>query len=134
MWLETDKGNRIPAFHIRRGHPITILVSHANAEDLGIVLGFWTYMSDALQVDVFAYEYSGYGHSTGTPSEENMYSDARAALQEAEGFCALLRGERPVPDHPAMPIAELEALHASAASRSARARRAPSPAARACAA
>jgi pimeloyl-ACP methyl ester carboxylesterase len=81
MWLETDKGNRIPAFHIRRGHPITILVSHANAEDLGIVLGFWTYMSDALQVDVFAYEYSGYGHSTGTPSEENMYSDARAALQ-----------------------------------------------------
>ena len=81
MWLETDRGNRIPAFHIRRGHPLTILVSHANAEDLGIVLGFWTYMSDALQVDVLAYEYSGYGHSTGTPSEESMYSDARAALQ-----------------------------------------------------
>jgi len=81
MWLETDKGNRIPAFHIRKGHPLTILVSHANAEDVGIVLGFWTYMSEALQVDVFAYEYSGYGHSTGTPSEENMYSDARAALQ-----------------------------------------------------
>ena len=81
MWLETDKGHRIPAFHIRRGHPLTVLVSHANAEDLGIVLGFWTYMSDALQVDVFAYEYSGYGHSTGTPSEDNMSSDARAALQ-----------------------------------------------------
>ncbi len=81
MWLDTDKGHRLPAFHIRKGHPLTILVSHANAEDLGIVLGFWSYMSDALQVDVFAYEYSGYGHSTGTPSEENMYSDARAALQ-----------------------------------------------------
>lgn len=87
MWLETDKGHRIPAFHIKRGHPLTVLVSHANAEDLGIVLGFWTYMSDALQVDVFAYEYSGYGHSTGTPSEDNMYSDARAALQLlVEGF------------------------------------------------
>jgi len=87
MWLETDRGNRIPAFHIRRGHPFTILVSHANAEDLGIVLGFWNYMSDMLQVDVFAYEYSGYGHSTGTPSEDNMYSDARAALQLlVEGF------------------------------------------------
>ena len=81
MWLDNDKGNRLPAFHIRKGHPLTILVSHANAEDLGIVLGFWSYMSDALQVDVFAYEYSGYGHSTGTPSEDNMYSDARAALQ-----------------------------------------------------
>ena len=42
---------------------------------------------DALQVDVFAYEYSGYGHSTGTPSEDNMYSDARAALHLLEhGF------------------------------------------------
>jgi len=81
MWLENDKGHKLPAFHIRKGNPLTILVSHANAEDLGIVLGFWSYMSDALQVDVFAYEYSGYGHSTGTPSEENMYSDARAALQ-----------------------------------------------------
>ena len=39
-----------------RTRGMQILVSHANAEDLGIVLGFWTYMSDALQVDVFAYE------------------------------------------------------------------------------
>ena len=33
-----------------------------------------------MQVDVFAYEYSGYGHATGKPCEENLYSDARAAL------------------------------------------------------
>lgn len=33
-----------------------------------------------MQVDVFAYEYSGYGHATGKPCEENVYSDARAAL------------------------------------------------------
>jgi hypothetical protein len=31
-------------------------------------------------VDVFAYEYSGYGHATGEPSELNIYSNARAAL------------------------------------------------------
>ena len=122
MWLETDRGNRIPAFHIRSGHPLTVLVSHANAEDLGIVLAFWSWISEALQarararalrtaprvallrpplppwavplpadaraaddapapqVDVLAYEYSGYGHSTGSPSEDNIYSDARAAL------------------------------------------------------
>jgi len=80
MWLETDRGSRIPAFHIRRGYPLTVLVSHANAEDLGIVLGFWSWLSDRLQVDVFAYEYSGYGHATGKPCEENLYSDARAAL------------------------------------------------------
>ena len=28
----------------------------ANAEDLGIVLGFWSWLSQILQVDVFAYE------------------------------------------------------------------------------
>ena len=33
MWLETDRGSRIPAFHIRRGYPLTVLVSHANAEE-----------------------------------------------------------------------------------------------------
>lgn len=49
MWLETDRGSRIPAFHIRRGYPLTVLVSHANAEDLGIVLGFWSWLSDRLQ-------------------------------------------------------------------------------------
>jgi len=80
MWLDTDRGSKIPAFHIRRGHPLTMLVSHANAEDLGVVLAFWSSLSEMLKVDVFAYEYSGYGCSTGSPSEQNMYSDARAAL------------------------------------------------------
>jgi hypothetical protein len=49
MWLQTDRGDSIPAFHIRRGNPLTVLVSHANAEDLGIVLSYWAYMSQALQ-------------------------------------------------------------------------------------
>ncbi len=106
MWLDTDRGCRIPAFHIRRGRKLTLLVSHANAEDLGIVLQYWSWLAEALQVasrshlgrisaaswphlapptaaqvDVFAYEYSGYGQSTGgTPCEQNLYADARAAL------------------------------------------------------
>lgn len=82
MWLETDRGSRIPAFHIRRpGNKLTVLVSHANAEDLGVVLSYWSWLSEALSVDVFAYEYSGYGHSEGEkPCEQAMYSDARAAI------------------------------------------------------
>ena len=67
MWLETDRGSRLPAFHIRKGHPLTMLVSHANAEDLGIVLAFWSWLSDALQVDVFAYEYSGCATARAAP-------------------------------------------------------------------
>ena len=82
MWLETDKGNRIPAFHIRRGHPLTILVSHANAEDLGIVLGFWTYMSDALQVDVFAYECARRAVASG-----GSFSRTRAPPHICAAYC-----------------------------------------------
>ena len=44
------------------------------------MLGFWSWLSQILQVDVFAYEYCGYGWATGAPSEESMYSAARAAL------------------------------------------------------
>ena len=42
------------------------------------MLGFW--LSQILQVDVFAYEYCGYRWATDAPSEESMYSAARAAL------------------------------------------------------
>lgn len=35
VWLVTAKGNRIPAIYIDRQAPITILISHGNAEDLG---------------------------------------------------------------------------------------------------
>lgn len=87
MWIDTDRGSRIAAFHIRRGHEITLLVSHANAEDLGLVLAYWSTMAQTLGVDVLSYDYSGYGHSSGKPSEDNMYADARAAFKLlVEGF------------------------------------------------
>ena len=33
-----------------------------------------------LQVDVFAYEYSGYGESSGVPSEQDLFADIDAAF------------------------------------------------------
>ena len=36
IWLNTQH-SRIPALHIARGHPLTLLVSHSNSEDLGDV-------------------------------------------------------------------------------------------------
>ena len=82
IWItrKKNKKHKIPAFHIRNGKPITLLVSHANAEDLGILLPYCRYLADRFDVDVFAYDYSGYGHADGEPSEANMYEDARAAL------------------------------------------------------
>ena len=44
---------------------ITILYSHANAEDLGSIYPWCKFLSKMLQVNLFAYDYSGYGMALG---------------------------------------------------------------------
>jgi fermentation-respiration switch protein FrsA (DUF1100 family) len=56
----------------------TILFSHGNAEDIGLNVEY----SESLRrlgFSVLSYDYSGYGTSSGTPSEENTYRDVDAA-------------------------------------------------------
>ena len=90
IWLNTQH-SRIPALHIARGHPLTLLVSHSNSEDLGDVRDYWTTKSTELAVNVLAYEYSGYGHATGSkPSERRICADATAALAYATDELGLL--------------------------------------------
>lgn len=103
VWLNTRRGNSIPGFYIsyrRQGgvescrslsadeikdsnpsHGLTILYSHANAEDLGSIYPWCKFISKMLQVNLFAYDYSGYGMAAkaGPPSEENCYADIEAA-------------------------------------------------------
>lgn len=56
----------------------TILFSHGNGEDIAADLPFLREMRDA-GFAVFAYDYSGYGLSTGRPSERAAYGDVDAA-------------------------------------------------------
>jgi pimeloyl-ACP methyl ester carboxylesterase len=80
FWLDTSNGNRIPAFFIERPNAaVTILFSHGNAEDLGMIYDWFSDLARVLRVNILAYDYTGYGKSTGTPSEENCYSDIEAA-------------------------------------------------------
>lgn len=82
LWIPTSRGSELPAFHIDRGASLTLLCSHSNAEDLGVVLTNWTAISAALDVNIFAYEYSGYGQATGDPcpSQKSLQADAEGAL------------------------------------------------------
>ncbi|KAA3464296.1 protein ABHD17C-like [Gossypium australe] len=70
--LPTRRGTEIVAIYIR--HPMatsTLLYSHGNATDLGQI-----------------YDYSGYGQSSGKPSEQSTYADIEAAykcLEESYG-------------------------------------------------
>eukprot|EP00457_Paulinella_chromatophora_P004337 gb/GEZN01004349.1/.p1 GENE.gb/GEZN01004349.1/~~gb/GEZN01004349.1/.p1 ORF type:complete len:578 (+),score=36.52 gb/GEZN01004349.1/:91-1824(+) len=71
-WLRTKRGHLIPTrfFHHPKAH-FTFLYSHGNAEDLGTMFrqGKCQGLRDQLEVNVFAWEYPGYGFATGYPTE-----------------------------------------------------------------
>lgn len=92
VWLTTrpstssassEEGIRIPALYIQRPKStFTLLYSHGNAEDLGILLHHLDEMSVALNVDIFAYEYPGYSIAEGEePSEQGCYDAIDAAYE-----------------------------------------------------
>lgn len=83
IWLNTSAKHVIPAFYLDRQAPHTLLFSHGNAEDLGGegVVKKMRDLAVSIDVNVFAYEYTGYGMSTGDPSEEAMYADIEAAYK-----------------------------------------------------
>ena len=83
-------GGVIAAVHLRNPRArYTVLFSHGNGEHLGHDLPFLRQMRDA-GFSVLAYDYSGYGLSTGRPSERAAYGDIDAAY-------AYLTGDAGVP-------------------------------------
>ncbi|KAE8721719.1 Calcineurin-like metallo-phosphoesterase superfamily protein isoform 1 [Hibiscus syriacus] len=77
--LDTKGGNKIVATFWK--HPIarlTLLYSHGNAADLGQMHELFTELRSHLRVNIMSYDYSGYGASTGKPSEINTYHDIEA--------------------------------------------------------
>ena len=73
IWMRTKQEQRIPAFYIDRRSPVTILFSHGNAEDLGMIYEWFCEFSKELQVNIFAYDYEGYGKASGVPNEQSCY-------------------------------------------------------------
>ena len=87
VWLDTKYGKKIPGFYIQYTHEngegvskslttkeiesirgkggadqgVTLLYSHANAEDLGSIYPWCKFLSKMLRVNLFAYDYTGYG-------------------------------------------------------------------------
>ncbi|KAJ0989185.1 hypothetical protein J5N97_007541 [Dioscorea zingiberensis] len=77
--LRTRRGNEIIAVYIRNNRAKgTLLYSHGNAADIGQMFDLFVELSANLRVNLMAYDYSGYGQSTGKPSEYNTYADIEA--------------------------------------------------------
>ena len=57
----------------------TVLFSHGNAVDLGQMSSFYLGLGSRINCNIFSYDYSGYGASSGKPSEKNLYADIDTA-------------------------------------------------------
>ncbi|KAI9121024.1 hypothetical protein K1719_008057 [Acacia pycnantha] len=80
--LCTKRGNNIVAMYIRNpSASLTMLYSHGNAADLGQMYELFSELSMHLRVNLMGYDYSGYGQSSGKPSEQNTYADIEAAYK-----------------------------------------------------
>ncbi|CAG5867828.1 unnamed protein product [Menidia menidia] len=60
----SSRGNRVG---------FTVLFSHGNAVDLGQMSSFYIGLGTRINCNIFSYDYSGYGVSTGKPTEKNLY-------------------------------------------------------------
>lgn len=80
-YTQTSKRNKIACMYVRSSETarFTILFSHGNAVDLGQMSSFYYGLGLKINCNIFSYDYSGYGCSTGSPSEKNLYADIEAA-------------------------------------------------------
>lgn len=81
--VETEDGERLHGWWVpatagpRLGH---VLLLHGNAGNIGDRVPHVELLAGA-GFDVLAFDYRGYGRSTGRPGEHGTYLDARAALE-----------------------------------------------------
>jgi fermentation-respiration switch protein FrsA (DUF1100 family) len=81
--FEADDGTRLHGWWIpatRPAAPAHVLLCHGNAGNIGDRVLHARLLADA-GLDVFLFDYRGYGRSEGTPDEEGTYGDARAARE-----------------------------------------------------
>ncbi|XP_022990050.1 protein ABHD17C-like [Cucurbita maxima] len=80
--LSTKRGNQVVALYVKNSSAtLTLLYSHGNAADLGQMYDLFVELSVHLRVNLMGYDYSGYGQSTGKPSEQNTYADIEAVYR-----------------------------------------------------
>jgi len=79
--LPTARGDTVAAVYLPvAGAQLTVLFAHGNGEDVGDSQDFLEAYR-TLGVSVLAFDYPGYGLSTGTPSEPGAYAAADAAYE-----------------------------------------------------
>ncbi|CAD8061565.1 unnamed protein product [Paramecium sonneborni] len=78
--LESKSGNLIASIYIeyQKSQQI-ILYSHGNSTDIGLMFDTYVDIVMECQINLFSYDYSGYGQSTGYPTDINLLYDIDSA-------------------------------------------------------
>jgi hypothetical protein len=77
--------NRLACVMVRassRPAPYTILLSHGNACDIGMLMPLVSNLMLVTKCNILLYDYSGYGLSSGIPTEKSIYADTQAVFHE----------------------------------------------------
>ncbi len=85
IWLRTAVGSLIPAAWVRKPKlsEHVVLFAHSNGDDLGMAMVEAQRLSDALDVSVLAFDYTGYGISE-LPPRAKRFGPPRPSLLEAD--------------------------------------------------
>lgn len=76
--IDTSDGEQIIAWHLPHSSPVAeILFFHGNAGNLSVWLEFLVQLHRH-DYSVLAFDYRGFGESTGRPTEEGIFEDSRA--------------------------------------------------------
>jgi len=95
LYLQTASGESIACIHLKNEqseNPVTILFSHGNGEDIGHCREYLESLRD-LGFSIFAYDYPGYGRSSGKPTEKGCHQSADVA------YAYLLEQAKVKPEH-----------------------------------
>jgi pimeloyl-ACP methyl ester carboxylesterase len=86
FYAQYGRNKRIACMYVKacKNPKYTILFSHGNAADLGLMSSFYLGLGNKINCNVFGYDYSGYGLSSGKPSEKNLYTNIEVAWKELQ--------------------------------------------------
>jgi hypothetical protein len=82
VYFATDDGVRLNGWFVpRAGATSTLLWFHGNAGNISHRVENIKLLHDQVNVNIFIFDYRGYGRSEGTASEEGTYRDGAAAIE-----------------------------------------------------
>jgi fermentation-respiration switch protein FrsA (DUF1100 family) len=80
VWFQSADATKLHGWFVVHPNPRrAILYCHGNGEDVSTVGELAAMLSESLQASVFIFDYRGYGHSEGRPTEPGCIADGSAA-------------------------------------------------------